>query len=200
MGHPAAGLDDLTAFLARLTALLLRSSGEGAYSIEGAVHTSAHVFGGEASVVLVPEAAVLSIAAADGRMRTVCVHGFPEVIRLDQAAALKPFLADVEADKLKVAEADRRLARIEAAPPPYPWWLKFLGVLLFSLGFAPLVQPTWYEITTTAVLGAIAAALVVAAVHAPRLSKVLPWWSQPSSPSSPSKCSPAIRHTAARSC
>ncbi|MGW5243178.1 threonine/serine exporter family protein [Streptomyces sp. NPDC004129] len=174
MGHAAAGLDDLTAFLARLTALLLRSSGEGAYSIERAVGTSAQAFRGQASVVLVPEAAVLSITAADGRSRTVCVHGFPEVFRLDQAAALKPFLADVKTGQLGVAEANRRLARIEAAPPPYPSWLKFLGVLLFSLGFAPLVQPTWYEITTTAVLGAIAAALVVAAVHAPRLSKILP--------------------------
>lgn len=174
MGHAAADLDDLTAFLARLTALLLRSSGEGAYSIERAVGTSAQAFGGKASVVLVPEAAVLSIVAADGRMRTVCVHGFPEVFRLDQAAALKPFLADVKTGRLGVAEANRRLERIEAAPPPYPCWLKFLGVLLFALGFAPLVQPTWYEITTTAVLGAIAAALVVATVHAPRLSKILP--------------------------
>lgn len=174
MGHAAAGLDELTAFLARLTALMLHSSGEGAYSIERAVGTGARAFGGQASVVLVPEAAVLSVAAADGRMRTVCVHGFPEVFRLDQVAALKPFLADVEAGKLEVAEADRRLARIEAAPPPYSWWLKFLGILLFSLGFAPLVQPTWYEITTTAVLGAITASLVVAAVHTPRLSRILP--------------------------
>ncbi|PJM91278.1 threonine/serine exporter family protein [Streptomyces sp. CB01373] len=50
-----------------------------------------------------------------------------------------------------IAEADRRLTEIEAAPTPYPWWLKFLGIVLFALGFAPLMQPTWYEIATTVV-------------------------------------------------
>ncbi len=174
MGQRSADLDDLSAFLARLTSLLLRSSGEGAYAIERAVVTSAQAFGGRASLVVVPEAAVLTVTAADGSTRAFSVHGFPEVIRLDRVAALKLFLADVEAGKLAVGEADRRLARIETALAPYPWWLKFLGVLLFSLGFAPLVQATWYEITTTAALGAIAAALVVTAIHVPRLSKILP--------------------------
>ncbi|MEV0629659.1 threonine/serine exporter family protein [Nonomuraea wenchangensis] len=174
MEHRAANLDDLSAFLARLTSLLLRSSGEGAYAIERAVSTSAQAFGGQASLVVVPEAAVLTVTAANGSTRTVSAHGFPGVIRLDQVAALKPFLADMKAGNITVGEADRRLARIETAPAPYPWWLKFLGVLLFSLGFAPLVQATWYEITTTAVLGAIAAAFVVAAGRAPRLSRILP--------------------------
>ncbi|MEV0629541.1 hypothetical protein [Nonomuraea wenchangensis] len=41
MGQRSADLDDLSAFLARLTSLLLRSSGEGAYAIERAVVTSA---------------------------------------------------------------------------------------------------------------------------------------------------------------
>ncbi|SEU40768.1 threonine/serine exporter family protein [Nonomuraea wenchangensis] len=174
MGQRTVNLDDLSIFLARLTSLLLRSSGEGAYVIERAVSTSAQAFGCRVSLVLVPEAAVLIVTAADGSTRTVSAHGFPEIIRLDRVAALKLFLADVKAGNLALGEADRRLARIEAAPAPYPWWLKFLGVLLFSLGFAPLVQPTWYEITTTAVLGAVAAALVVAAIHVPRLSKILP--------------------------
>jgi hypothetical protein len=89
-GHAAASLDDPTAFLARLTALLLRSSGEDAYSVERAVGTSAQIFGGQASTVLAPEAAALSIAAADDRIRTVCVHGFPEVIRLDKLRSLPP--------------------------------------------------------------------------------------------------------------
>lgn len=57
MGHAAAGLDDLTAFLSRLTALLLRSSGEGDHSIERAAGTSARAFGGRASVVGPPRGA-----------------------------------------------------------------------------------------------------------------------------------------------
>ncbi|WP_235902666.1 threonine/serine exporter family protein [Streptomyces sp. 1-11] len=169
-----ADLDGLTAFLARLTGLLLRSSGEGAHLIERAVADSARAFGGAASLLLVPEAAALTVTAADGSTRTVMVHGFPEVFRLDQVAALKPFIAEVRAGRTGIGEADRRLMQIEAAPTPYPWWLKFLGIVLFALGFAPLMQPTWYEIATTAVLGALAAALAVTADRLPRLHRFLP--------------------------
>ncbi|MFF9125665.1 hypothetical protein ACF09J_20570 [Streptomyces sp. NPDC014889] len=82
-----ADIDDLTAFLARLAGLLLRSSGEGAHLIERAVADSARAFGGVASLLLVPEAAALTVTAADGSTGTVIVHGFPEVFRLDQVAA-----------------------------------------------------------------------------------------------------------------
>ncbi|AWT44765.1 MULTISPECIES: threonine/serine exporter family protein [Streptomyces] len=169
-----AGLDDLTAFLTRLTGLLLRSSGEGAHLVERAVADAARAYGGSASLLLVPEAAALAVTAADGSVRTVTVHGFPEVFRLDQVAALKPLLAEVGAGRVGLAEAERRLAAIEAAPPPYPWWLKFLGIVLFSLGFAPLMQPTWYEVGTTAVLAALAAAFAVTAGRLPRLALILP--------------------------
>ncbi|MEV6701135.1 threonine/serine exporter family protein [Streptomyces sp. NPDC051453] len=172
--HAAADLDDLTAFLARLTGLLLRSSGEGAHLVEQAVADGARAFGGSVSLLLVPEAAALTVTAADGRTRTVTVHGFPEVFRLDQVAALKPLLAGLRSGRIGFTEASRKLAVIEAAPAPYPWWLKFLGIVLFSLGFAPLMQPTWYEIATTAVLGALAAALAVTADRVPRLARILP--------------------------
>lgn len=59
-----ANLDDLTAVLARLTGLLLRSSGEGAHHVERAVTDSARAFGGAASLLLMPEAAALTITAA----------------------------------------------------------------------------------------------------------------------------------------
>ncbi|MGW5665239.1 threonine/serine exporter family protein [Streptomyces sp. NPDC003758] len=169
-----ADLDDLAVFLARLTGLLLRSSGEGAHRIERAVAGSARAFGGVASLLLVPEAAALTVTAADGSTRIVVVHGFPDVLRLDQVVALQPLLADVRAGRIGIAEADRRLMEIEAAPAPYPWWLKFFGVVLFALGFAPAMQPTWYEVATTAVLGALAAALVVTADRVPRLHRILP--------------------------
>ncbi|WP_052372083.1 threonine/serine exporter family protein [Amycolatopsis taiwanensis] len=169
-----AGLDDLTAFLARLTGLLLRSSGEGAHLVERAVAGSARAFGGAASLLLVPEGAALTVTAADGATRTVIVHGFPEAFRLDQLVATGPLLAELRAGGMGIAEADRRLTEIETAAAPYPWWLKFFGVVLFALGFAPAMQPTWYEVATTAVLGALAAALVVIADRVPRLHRILP--------------------------
>ncbi|MFI7005932.1 threonine/serine exporter family protein [Streptomyces sp. NPDC050145] len=167
-------LDDLVVFLSRLTGLLLRTSGEGAHLIERAVADSARAFGGSASLLLVPEAAALAVTAADGATRTVTVHGVPEVFRLDQVAALQPLLAEVRGGTIGLAAADRRLAAIVAAPAPYPWWLKFLGIVLFSLGFAPLMQPTWYEIGATAVLAALAAGLAVAAERVPVLERILP--------------------------
>jgi uncharacterized membrane protein YjjP (DUF1212 family) len=170
----ATDVDELTAFLTRLTELLLRSSGEGAHLIEPTVTSIARAYGADASLLLVPEAAALTVAAPGEAARTVTARGFPEVVRLDRVAALKPLTEEAAAGRLPLVEAERRLARIEAMPGPYPWWLKFLGIVLFALGFAPLMQPTWYEIGTTAVLAAIAAAFAVAADRVPRLAKILP--------------------------
>ncbi|MFG3168282.1 threonine/serine exporter family protein [Streptomyces sp. NPDC048200] len=168
-----AAPDEVAAFLARLTVLLLRSSGEGAVLVERTVQDTAHALGAEAAVLLVPDGAALTVTAG-GSTRTVALRGFPEVFRLDQVVALKPLVLDVRAGRIGVAEAGRRLAAIETSRPPYPWWLKLLGIVLFTLGFAPLMQATWYEIGATAVLGTVAAVLAVAADRVPRFGAVLP--------------------------
>ncbi|MFI9834311.1 threonine/serine exporter family protein [Streptomyces sp. NPDC051913] len=170
----APGLDELAGFLTRLTRLLLNTSGEGAEGIEETVTATARALGGDASLLLVPDAATLTVIAADGSARTVTVRGVPEVFRLDQVTALKPLLAEVGSGRMGVAGAALRLTRIEESRPPYPWWAKLIGIVLFALGFAPLMQPTWYEVASTAVLATIAAALAVAADRRPRLSAVLP--------------------------
>ncbi|MEV6191072.1 threonine/serine exporter family protein [Streptomyces sp. NPDC051920] len=169
----AAAPDDVAAFLARLTGLLLRSSGEGAGIVERTVRDTARALGAEASVLLVPDGAALTVGTGGGS-RTVTLRGFPEVFRLDQVVALKPLVQDVGAGRIGVAEADRRLAAIESSRPPYPWWLKLLGIVLFTLGFAPLMQSTWYEVGATAVLGTVAAVLAVTADRIPRFATVLP--------------------------
>ncbi|WP_405916561.1 threonine/serine exporter family protein [Streptomyces sp. NBC_00728] len=168
-----AAPDEVAAFLARLTGLLLRSSGEGAVLIERTVRQTARALGADASVLLVPDGAALTVSSR-GDTRTVTLRGFPEVFRLDRVVALKPLVEDVRAGRTGVAEADRRLAAIEASRPPYPWWLKLLGIVLFTLGFAPLMQSTWYEVGATAVLGAVAAVLAVTADRVPRFATVLP--------------------------
>ncbi|MET8856006.1 threonine/serine exporter family protein [Streptomyces sp. NPDC004579] len=168
-----AAPDDVAAFLARLTGLLLRSSGEGAALVERTVRHTARALGADASVLLVPDGAALTVGTR-GDSRTVTLRGFPEVFRLDQVVALKPLVQDVGAGRIGVAEADRRLTAIESSRPPYPWWLKLLGIVLFTLGFAPLMQSTWYEVGATAVLGTVAAVLAVTADRIPRLATVLP--------------------------
>ncbi|MFJ7968799.1 threonine/serine exporter ThrE family protein [Streptomyces sp. NPDC096324] len=168
-----AAPDDVAAFLARLTGLLLRSSGEGAALVERTVRHTARALGADASVLLVPDGAALTVGTR-GDSRTVTLRGFPEVFRLDQVVALKPLVQDVGAGRIGVAEADRRLTAIESSRPPYQWWLKLLGIVLFTLGFAPLMQSTWYEVGATAVLGTVAAVLAVTADRIPRLATVLP--------------------------
>lgn len=168
-----AAPDDVAAFLARLTGLLLRSSGEGAAIVERTVRHTARALGADASVLLVPDGAALTVSTR-GDSRTVTLRGFPEVFRLDQVVALKPLVQDVVAGRIGAAEADRRLAAIESSRPPYPWWFKLLGIVLFTLGFAPFMQSTWYEVGATAVLGSVAAALAVTADRIPRFATVLP--------------------------
>ncbi|MGW5638889.1 threonine/serine exporter family protein [Streptomyces sp. NPDC003832] len=166
-------LDALTEFLTRPTRLLLRCIGEGAELIEHHVRTTAEALGGTAHVLLVPDSAVLTVTHHD-QARTTIVRGFPEVFRLDRPTALKPLLAGLRAGCTGLAQADRSLRRIETSPAPYPWWLKLVGIVLFSVGFAPLTQPAWYEIATTAVLGTVVAVFAVAADRMPRLAKILP--------------------------
>ncbi|MFI5527736.1 threonine/serine exporter family protein [Kitasatospora sp. NPDC051853] len=168
-----ADLDRVTSFLRQLTELLLDTSGEGAELIGRHLRSTAEVLGAETEMLLVPDGATLTVTVR-GRARTVTVQGVPEVFRLDRLTALKPLLADLAQGRTDLTQAERRLERIRNSPAPYPWWLKLLGIVLFSVGFAPLMQPTWYEIGTTAALSAVVAALAVAADRRPRLTKVLP--------------------------
>ncbi|MEV0187882.1 threonine/serine exporter family protein [Kitasatospora purpeofusca] len=165
---------ELTAFLTRLTSVLLRNSGEGVQRLEPEVEGAARAFGGAAQLLVVPDGAVLTVTAG-GETGTVTVRAFPEVFRLDQIAAVKPMLAEIEAGRLDLPAAAARLAVIDSAPPPYPWWVKAIGIVLFAVGFAPLMQPTWWEIGSTAVLGTVSAALAVGAARRPRLGAVLPF-------------------------
>ncbi len=172
-GPDAVAHGEVAAVLVRLTGLLLRTSGEGAEQVEQAAGAAARGLGAQAVLVVVPDGAAVTVAS-HGQVTTRAVREFPEVFRMDQVVALKPLLAAVAAGRLSAAQADRELAAIEAAPPPYPWWLKLVGIVLFAVGFAPLMQPTWYEVWTTAVLGAVTATMAVAAQRLPRLATVLP--------------------------
>ncbi|MFG2824355.1 hypothetical protein ACGFX4_33615 [Kitasatospora sp. NPDC048365] len=85
--------------------------------------------------------------------RRPCV-ATPGAEQVERTAALKPLLADLDAG---------RLTSLTTAHSPYPWWLRGPGIALFSIGFAPPMQATWYEVRTTAVRAAVSAALAIAA-------------------------------------
>ncbi|MFJ5092858.1 threonine/serine exporter ThrE family protein [Streptomyces sp. NPDC088557] len=105
---------------------------------------------------------------------TSVVSAFPDLPRLDRAFALKAFVERLREERPPLDEAMAGLRRIEAMPGRVPPWARLLGIVLFALGFAPAVQPTWYEIGSTALLAGLVAVLTVLSETRPRLARVLP--------------------------
>ncbi|MFJ2783383.1 MULTISPECIES: threonine/serine exporter ThrE family protein [unclassified Streptomyces] len=108
------------------------------------------------------------------RTLTSVVSAFPDLPRLDRAFALKAFVERLREERPPLGEAMAGLRRIEAMPGRVPPWARLLGIVLFALGFAPAVQPTWYEIGSTALLAGLVAVLTVLSETRPRLARVLP--------------------------
>ncbi|MFJ9430940.1 threonine/serine exporter ThrE family protein [Streptomyces sp. NPDC101490] len=108
------------------------------------------------------------------RTVTSVVSAFPDLPRLDRAFALKEFVERLREERPPLDEAMAGLRRIEAMPGRVPPWARLLGIVLFALGFAPAVQPTWYEIGSTALLAGLVAGLTVLSETRPRLARVLP--------------------------
>ncbi|WP_086830049.1 threonine/serine exporter family protein [Streptomyces sp. NRRL B-24572] len=165
--------DALHDLLRELTRLMLTFSGEGAEGVDRVVRNVARTYGGQAETVLVADGAVLSVTTG-GHTLTSTVTAFPDVARLDRAVALKEFLERVRDTRPPLSEAAAGLRRVETLPATVPRWARGVGIVLFSVGFAPAVQPTWYEIGTTALLAALVALLTVLADRRPRLARVLP--------------------------
>ncbi|MFF0555627.1 threonine/serine exporter ThrE family protein [Streptomyces sp. NPDC004266] len=165
--------DALHDFLRELARFMLSFSGEGAEGVARGVRSVARAYGGRAETVLVADGAVLSVTVG-GRTLTSTVTAFPDVARLDRAVALKEFVERVRDTRPALPEAATGLRRIENLPATVPRWARGAGIVLFSVGFAPAVQPTWYEIGTTALLAAPVATLTVLSDRRQRLARVLP--------------------------
>lgn len=144
----------------RVCSLLLNSSGEGVGMLERYVRRTATAFGTTVDLLVLPDQVVITQSHPAGAPRVAVVKATPGLSRLDQVMDLHVLVADVEAG-LSVAEADRRLAAIESAPPRWPRWLRVVGVMLFTVGFAPSVVGTAGEIVATVLLGALMGILLV---------------------------------------
>ncbi|MET9390537.1 threonine/serine exporter family protein [Streptomyces sp. NPDC006624] len=168
-----ADLTGLSDLLAHLAELLIRTSGEGAEMIAWTLSEVARAYGGSAESQLVPDAATVTVALG-GRTHTFVVTARPDVARLDRVAEVKRLVEAVRTGNVTLPDARLRLAAIAESPDPYPRWLRLAGIVMFSVGFAPVMQATWYEIGTTAVTASLVALLVGAADVLPRLRLVLP--------------------------
>lgn len=126
----------------RVARLALASSAEGVEFLEGIVARTVAAYEVEVDLVVLPEQVLVTERTSGEVGRTAVVRAAPGIFRLDQVAALKRFIVDVERQPLPPDEACRRLDAIERSGPRWPAWARVLGVALFAAGFAPSVVAT----------------------------------------------------------
>ena len=154
-------LDGVASFLRTLTARLLRHSAEGTLIIRDVVRRCASAYGVDVQISVLPEQAVLAVRSGE-ESRTFVVNEAPSLTRLDLVSASKQLVRRVEEEQLPLTEAAQELTALEGRPPPFPWWLRVMGVTLFAAGFAPSVQATWEELGKSIALGLLMGLLFVA--------------------------------------
>jgi uncharacterized membrane protein YjjP (DUF1212 family) len=143
----------------RVARLGLSSSAEGVEMLERYVRRAAAAYGTCVALVVLPEQVVIEEDGTD-RPRSTVLRGTPGIFRLDQVAALKRVLVEIEAG-LSADDACRRLDEIAGQRPRWPKWLQAVGVALFAAGFAPSVVASWGEVGAAAALGLLMGLLVV---------------------------------------
>jgi len=117
----------------------------------------------QAEILAVAEGAVLTVRHADGSMYHDTVRVGPELTRLDLVSKAKFLVTRILDGRLSAAAAYGELTGLQSSREPYPWWLRFIGVTLFAIGFAPGVQQTWRDVRAAAFLGAVMGLMFIAA-------------------------------------
>ena len=111
----------------RVARLALQSSGEGVETLERYVARAASAYGIVVDVVTLPEQILIRDKASESVSNLAVVRATPGIFRLDQLAALKRVLVEIE-HGLDADAACRQLDAVEASPPRWPWWVRVLGV------------------------------------------------------------------------
>src|SRR5580698_578297 len=168
------GADEVNRLLTRLTEFQLLNSAEGAFDLRDMVRQAGRAYGVQADLLAIAEGAVLTIRHPDAAPYVETIRVVPELARLDRVSDCKFLVNRVVAGELAAADADRELARLEHSRPPYPAWLRIVGVALFATGFAPSVQATWREVLYSLILGAVMGVMVVAAESLSGLRSLFP--------------------------
>jgi len=159
----------------RVARLALASSAEGVETLEDSVTKAASAYGLDVDLVVLPEQILLTERSSREVGRAAVVRAAPGIFRLDQVAAVKRFLVQVQRQPMDPDEACRRLDAIAQSKPRWPAWARILGVALFAAGFAPSVVATWSEAGAAAILGLVMGALVVLSAGRP-LEGLLPFF------------------------
>jgi uncharacterized membrane protein YjjP (DUF1212 family) len=165
---------DVNRLLTRLTRFQLLNSAEGAFDLRDSVRQAGRAYGVDADLLAIAEGAVLTVRHQDSVPYTETLRVNPELARLDLVSECKFLVNRIVSGELCAAAADRELAALSRRDPPYPWWLRIIGVTMFATGFAPSVQATWREVGYSLVLGAVMGVMFVAAERLTSLRSVFP--------------------------
>jgi uncharacterized membrane protein YjjP (DUF1212 family) len=157
----------------RVAGLLLRSSGEGVGMLERYVRRVSDAYGITVTMVALPEQLLLTQTGTQSSSQVSVLKATPGLSRLDQVMDVKTLVEDIEAG-LSAAQAADRLSALEAAPQRWPPWVRVIGVVLFTAGFAPSVVRTGSEVVATILLGAVMGVLLVS-FEGRRLEPLLPF-------------------------
>lgn len=165
---------DVDVLLRACARFLLRNSAEGTFDLQSSLRSMARPYGANIESLTNMEGIVLVITHADGTQTTGIVHAQPTLERLDQLAAFKMLSEEISRGSLSAAEGTSKIRALETSKQPFPWWARFLGVVLFAAGFAPAMQASWHEIGVSIILGAVMAVVYLVGEETKVLRTMLP--------------------------
>jgi uncharacterized membrane protein YjjP (DUF1212 family) len=169
-----SGTDDIDRLIRMAAKFLLRNSAEGTFDLHLRLRDIGNSYGVTVESMVMMEGLVLVINHADGSQTTTVVHAQPSLERLDLVSHFKQLDRQIVSGRLTACEAIRRLEALENRQPPFPWWIRFVGVMLFAAGFAPSIQANWRQFGGSLVLGGVMAAVYLVGERIALLRIVLP--------------------------
>jgi len=171
-GRPAD--DDIDRLARSAGRFLLRNSSEGTFDLQVTLREIGEAYGVRIESFINMEGMSYVVNHPDGRQRSGVVHAQPSLERLDLLTEFKFLTGRITAREVTAGEAVEALEQLDRRPAPYPWWARFLGVILFAAGFAPSVQANWRQVGGSVVLGAVMAAVYLFGERRAVLRTILP--------------------------
>ena len=166
--------DDLDRLARRAGKFLLRNSSEGTFDLQVTLRRIGSAYGARIESQIMMEGLSYVVTHPDGRQRSGIVHAQPTLERLDQVSDFKDLTVRIDGGHLDAAGAVAAIDRLESKPPPFPWWARFIGVILFAAGFAPSMQANWRQVGAAVILGAVMATVYLCGERFAVLRTILP--------------------------
>ena len=154
---PSPPRDDVALLIRSAGKFLLRNSSEGTFDLHTELRGIGAAYGCRVEAMVTMEGLAYVITHADGSQRNGVVHAQPSLERLDLVSEFKTLTQQIGAGELSAAEAAAAIEGLELSRPPYALWMRFVGVILFAVGFSPSMQANWHEVGSTVVLAAVMA-------------------------------------------